>query len=56
MFVFKVCVCVCVVYTHECSVPEDDARSPEVGIIGGCEPPDVGAGNKHGSLTKTVYF
>lgn len=26
--------------------PEEGLRSPRVGVRGGCEPPDIGAGNK----------
>lgn len=37
---------VCVPQTHRCSWrPEESVRLPGIGVAGGCEPPDLGAGS-----------
>ena len=45
----RACVCMSAVPTEVSSV-----RSPGAGVIGGCEPLDVGAGNELGSSGRTV--
>lgn len=50
-FYYFVILCICVSvcgYVHRCRCPQESKRSwlPEAGVPGGCEPPDLGAGNR----------